>query len=209
MYNFISGLSTLFHSSMCHLFFFKLQFMIIIIIVPSAPTFLPSKSSCLVRASIAVKRQHDHNNSYKGKHLIKADLQVQRFSPLSSWQKLWQLAGWHDAGEWIRVLRLYHLQTRRRERDTGTGFKPLFSLSLYLLASLRWLSKLKSFILTCSRSVFCFLFLKVDLLSVCLLIIEHHRLNYYNVNNIAKFRKLETEAWKIEIKIRKNDCFVW
>jgi hypothetical protein len=32
-----------------------------------------------------VKRHHDHSNSYKGKHLIGADLQVQRFSPLSSW----------------------------------------------------------------------------------------------------------------------------
>jgi hypothetical protein len=34
--------------------------------------------------SIAVKRHHDHSNSYKGKHLIGAGLQVRRFGPLSS-----------------------------------------------------------------------------------------------------------------------------
>jgi hypothetical protein len=33
---------------------------------------------CL-RISIAVKRHHDHCNSYKGKHLIGAGLQVERF----------------------------------------------------------------------------------------------------------------------------------
>ncbi len=32
----------------------------------------------LVRASIAVKRHHDHSNAYKGKHLIEADLHFQR-----------------------------------------------------------------------------------------------------------------------------------
>ena len=32
------------------------------------------------RVSIAVKRQHYHDNSYKGKHLIAADLQAHRFS---------------------------------------------------------------------------------------------------------------------------------
>ena len=46
--------------------------------------------SVLVRVSIAVKRHHDQGNSYKGKHLIAASLQVQRFSPLSSWKKVWQ-----------------------------------------------------------------------------------------------------------------------
>ena len=40
----------------------------------------------LVRVSIAVKKHHDHGNSYKGRDLIghgEAHLQVQRFSPLS------------------------------------------------------------------------------------------------------------------------------
>ena len=39
---------------------------------------------------IAVKRHHNHNNSYNGKHLIGAGLQSQRFSPLSSWYEAWQ-----------------------------------------------------------------------------------------------------------------------
>ena len=37
-----------------------------------------------------MKRHHDQGNSYKGKHLIGAGLQFQRFSPLSSWQEAWQ-----------------------------------------------------------------------------------------------------------------------
>ena len=37
-----------------------------------------------VRVSIAVKQHHDQSNSYEGKHLIRASLQFQRFSPLSS-----------------------------------------------------------------------------------------------------------------------------
>jgi hypothetical protein len=34
----------------------------------------------LARVSIAVKRHHNQGNSYKGKHLIGAGLQVQRLS---------------------------------------------------------------------------------------------------------------------------------
>jgi hypothetical protein len=49
-----------------------------------------SLGSVLVRVSIAVKRQQDLGNSYKGKLLIGAGLQVQRFSPLQSWQDIWQ-----------------------------------------------------------------------------------------------------------------------
>jgi hypothetical protein len=41
----------------------------------------------LVRVSSAGKRHHDYSNSYKGKHLIRAGLQFQRFSPLSSCKK--------------------------------------------------------------------------------------------------------------------------
>jgi hypothetical protein len=51
----------------------------------------------LVRVSIAVKRHHDHNNSYKRKHLIEAGLQLQRFSPLLSWWEMWQSTGRHSA----------------------------------------------------------------------------------------------------------------
>jgi hypothetical protein len=39
---------------------------------------------CLSLGFNSVNRRHDHDNSYKGKHLNGADLQVQRFSPLSS-----------------------------------------------------------------------------------------------------------------------------
>lgn len=54
--------------------------------------------SVLARVSIAVKRYHNQGNSYKGKHLIGAGLQVQRFSPLSSWWEACQLPGRHGAG---------------------------------------------------------------------------------------------------------------
>ena len=37
-----------------------------------------------------VRRHHDEGNSYKGQHLTEADLQVQRFSPLSSSWGEWQ-----------------------------------------------------------------------------------------------------------------------
>ena len=49
--------------------------------------------------SIAVKRYHYQDNSYKGKHLIGAGLQFQRYRPLSSWQEAWQQAGKHGAEE--------------------------------------------------------------------------------------------------------------
>ena len=51
----------------------------------------------LVRVSIAVKRHHDHSNSYKGKHLI-GWLTFQNSNLLSSWWDM-QCAGKHDAGE--------------------------------------------------------------------------------------------------------------
>jgi hypothetical protein len=39
------------------------------------------------------------SNSYKGRYLIGASLQFQRFSPLSSWQEAWQHPSRHGAGE--------------------------------------------------------------------------------------------------------------
>jgi hypothetical protein len=44
-----------------------------------------------------VKRHHDQGNSYTG-HLIGAGLQIQRFSPLSSWWEAWQHPGRPGAG---------------------------------------------------------------------------------------------------------------
>lgn len=40
---------------------------------------------------IAMKKHHDHGNSYKGKHLFGGWFAVQSFSLLSSW---WE-ASWH------------------------------------------------------------------------------------------------------------------
>ena len=53
----------------------------------------------LVRASIAVNRHHDHDNCYRGQHLIEAGLPVHRSRLLSSWQENWQRAGSHGARE--------------------------------------------------------------------------------------------------------------
>lgn len=73
--------------------------------------------SVLARGSIAVNRHHDHNNSYKGTHLIGAGSQVQRSSPLSSCRK-------HGGTQADMVLeRALHLdhQAAGRESDTGPG----------------------------------------------------------------------------------------
>jgi hypothetical protein len=57
------------------------------------------KRECL-KVSLAMKRHHDHSNSYKGKHLIWTGLQFRcLIHYLSSWQKAWQHAGIHSAGE--------------------------------------------------------------------------------------------------------------
>ena len=53
--------------------------------------------SLLSQGFVTVKRYHDQDNSYKGKHLIGACLQFQRFSPSSP--------GW---GAWHHADRLVH-----------------------------------------------------------------------------------------------------
>jgi hypothetical protein len=52
-----------------------------------------------------VNRHHDQDNSYKGKHLIGAGLEVQRFSPVSSRQELSSI----QAGIGLEELRVLHL----------------------------------------------------------------------------------------------------
>lgn len=53
--------------------------------------------NCLSQYSIAVKRHHEHSNSYKGKHLLGW---LQRFSPLALGREIWQSIGSrHGAGE--------------------------------------------------------------------------------------------------------------
>ena len=76
---------------------------------------------CLSHCSIAVKRQHDHGSSYKGKHLIGACLQVQGFSPLSSQWKTWWHTGRHDAGEGVENSTSGLTGNRKTERDNGPG----------------------------------------------------------------------------------------
>jgi hypothetical protein len=56
------------------------------------PAPLPP-SSVLIRVAIAVKRHHDHSNTYEPNHLIGAVLQIQRFCPLSLWWEAWHCAG--------------------------------------------------------------------------------------------------------------------
>jgi len=58
---------------------------------------------CL-RVSIAVSRHHAQGNAYKGQHLTGAGLQVQRFSPLSSWLEAWQHPGRMVLEKELRVL---------------------------------------------------------------------------------------------------------
>jgi hypothetical protein len=56
-----------------------------------------SIAACL-RISIALKWHHDNSNSCKGRHLIGASLQFQRFSSLLSWQEAW----WPTDRHWAR-----------------------------------------------------------------------------------------------------------
>ena len=69
-----------------------------------------------LRVSIAVKRHHDHGNSYKGKHFTGASLQSQRFSPLLSWWEAWR--GSLQAGIVLeKELRVLHLDLQAAEGD--------------------------------------------------------------------------------------------
>lgn len=61
----------------------------------------------LVRISVAVKRYHDHNNSYKGKYLIGTDLQFR---------------GTHGVGEGAKISTSRSVGSRKREKETGPGF---------------------------------------------------------------------------------------
>ena len=67
----------------------------------------------LSQSFIAVKKDHDQGNSYKGKHFIGAGLQFERLSTLSSWWEAWQLTGRYGAWNW----ELYILIQRQPGRD--------------------------------------------------------------------------------------------
>lgn len=74
----------------------------------------------LVRVSMAVKRHHDHSNSYRGKHLIGTGL---KFRGLAHCHQ----GGKHGDTQEDMVLEMQlgvlHLdrQAARRESDTGAG----------------------------------------------------------------------------------------
>ena len=73
--------------------------------------------------SIAVKRHHDQGNSYKAKHFIGAGLQVQKFSPLSSWQEHGSVQADMVLEKKLRVLHLDLKAARRRLSSTlGRNF---------------------------------------------------------------------------------------
>lgn len=55
---------------------------------------------------VSIGCEETHGNSVKGKHLIRASLCFQRFSPLSSWLETWQHAGRRGARKELRVLRV-------------------------------------------------------------------------------------------------------
>jgi hypothetical protein len=68
-----------------------------------------------------VKRYHDLGNSYKRRHLIGADLQFQRFGPLSSQHGAWQHPGRYFVGELADRATSGFIGSRKREIGTGPG----------------------------------------------------------------------------------------
>jgi hypothetical protein len=82
-----------------------------------------------LRLSIAMKRHHDHRNSYKGRYLIGAGLQFQRFSPSSSW---WEHGGMQAGMVLEKEVRVLHLDLQAADEDCAqmdTGH----SLNIYAL----------------------------------------------------------------------------
>ena len=77
---------------------------------------VPGTNFCLGLSFTAVKRLHDQGNSYKGKQLIGASSQFQRFSPLSSWWEVWQHPGRQKC--WRRSWEFYIL-IQEQQKWTG------------------------------------------------------------------------------------------
>ena len=84
----------------------------------------PGYHERLSQCSITVKRHHDHGSSYKRKHLIRAGLQFQKFSPLLSRWGAWRHAGRHGAADAVENFTSGPTGNRKREmenrkRETG------------------------------------------------------------------------------------------
>ena len=77
-----------------------------------------------------MKRYHDQGNSYKGKHSIRAGLQFQRFSPLSSWPEAWQFADIHGAGG-TKDLHLDFQAAAGDSKQSRGGSDSTLSLEIY------------------------------------------------------------------------------
>ena len=73
-----------------------------------------------------MKRHHDQDNLYKGKHLIGAGLQFQSFSPLSSWKKHGSMQADMVLEKEPRVLHLDPKAARRRLSSAGSQEEALF-----------------------------------------------------------------------------------
>lgn len=71
---------------------------------------------CLSHCSTPAKRLYDYSNSYKGKRLIGAGLQFQRFHALSSWWEVWQRAGRCVAGEVAKSSTSWSAGSRKSKR---------------------------------------------------------------------------------------------
>ena len=82
--------------------------------------YLPG-SRVLVRVSIAVKRHHDHSNSYKGKHLTGAGLQFRDLVNYHHGRKHSGVQADVVLEREQRVLHLDYKQQKERERATGSG----------------------------------------------------------------------------------------
>ena len=74
------------------------------------------------QCSTAVKRHHDHDNSYNRKRLIGAGLQFQRFNSLLSWWEAWRHPGRHGAREELGVLSTFGPAGSRREKTVGLAW---------------------------------------------------------------------------------------
>jgi hypothetical protein len=75
----------------------------------------------LVNCPTAVKRHHDHSNSYDGKCLVEAGLQLRGLAHYHRWWEVWQCIGRLCSGEGAESSISGSAGSRRREWATGPG----------------------------------------------------------------------------------------
>lgn len=80
-------------------------------------SFLPI---VLDRVSVVMKRHHDHDSSYKRKHLIGDGLQYQRLSPLSlPWAMAAYRQTWYCRRNWIFYILIHRQQEVNCDTEHG------------------------------------------------------------------------------------------